>query len=89
MESTYFDGEQEVKIFIITTSHYEDCLYDYIAKSDDPLRTLLSVYVGHTSRLYIEQKFWDEIPEAQQDLITSEANGFVDGWEMAYETRRN
>ena len=89
MESTYFDGEKEIAIYVLTTSSYEDCLYDYISKCSDPLRTWLSVNVGHTSRLYIEQKFWNEIPEGQQDLITSEARGFVDGWEMAYETRRN
>ena len=81
--------DSEIEMFVITSSHYEDCLHDYITTCDDPLRTLLSVYVGHTSRLYLEKKFWDEMPKDEKLAIQASADGFVGGWEMVYESRSN
>jgi hypothetical protein len=66
---------------IIATSKSSQCLVAYLSTCEEPLRSMLYVETGYTSRLVTDDASWETIPEGQADLIEAEARGFVSGWE--------
>lgn len=66
---------------IIATSKFSECLVAYLSTCQEPLRSMMYVETGYTSRLVIDDEFSETLSDEQCDIMDANVRGFVMGWE--------